>query len=197
MKKNKKMPVNSVGKLIKNARIQKNLSIEELVWKINKPQITKDILKKWEKGQEFPNLDNIYILAEYLDLNPNELLQKRLTIQDESIHEINPSLRRISEKVFNVLFVIVKKGVKWIGVICIIYIILFYQDFTERMGPDPEQDDYIEDIIVNAVKDYTIFNAVNDERYKPPPLKEYFRKKNYKSIKTVENNIDENSIIVK
>ena len=66
----KKMPVSYVGKMIKTAREERNLSINELVDEIRKPQITVKLWQKWEKGKEFPDLDCIYILAEKLDLNP-------------------------------------------------------------------------------------------------------------------------------
>lgn len=188
--KKKRIPVNSVGKLIKEAREKKGLSIEELTWKLNKPNITKKLVTNWEKGQEFPDLDNIYLLAQILDLNPNELLNKRLTIQDESIHEINPANRRVGGKVFQAVFVIVKQCVKWIVGICIIYLLLSYKDFEDRMGDDPEQYELVEDIMVNAINEYTEFNAVNDEKgYELPPLKQYFRNQYNKDKNEVNNTV--------
>ena len=50
----KKMPVSYVGKMIKTAREERNLSINELVDEIRKPQITVKLWQKWEKGKEFP-----------------------------------------------------------------------------------------------------------------------------------------------
>jgi len=188
-KKKKRIPVNSVGKIIKEAREKKSLSIEELTWKLNKPNITKKLVADWEKGQEFPDLDNIYLLAQTLDLDPNELLNKRLTIQDESIHEINPANRRVGGKAFHAVFVIVKQCVKWIGAICIIYLVISYKDFEDRMGNDPEQYELVEDIMVNAINEYTEFNAVNDEKgYELPPLKQYFRNQYSKDKNEVNKN---------
>lgn len=194
--KKKRIPVNSVGKLIKEAREKKGLSIEELTWKLNKPNITKKLVENWEKGKEFPNLDNIYLLAQTLDLNPNELLNKRLTIQDESIHEVNTANRRVGGKAFQAFFVIVKYCVKWIVGICLIYLLLSYKDFEDRMGNDPEQYELVEDIMVNAINEYTEFNAVNDDKeYEVPPLKQYFRNqytKNKNELK--ENNTVSNTV---
>ena len=157
-KKDKRLPINSVGKLIKEAREKQNLSIEELTWKLNKPKITKKLISDWEKGNEFPDLDNIYLLAEHLNLNPNELLNKRLTIQDESIHEINPAKRRVGGKAFEVLFVIVRQAVKWIAGICIIVVAANYKNFENKMNDpnDPEQMKFIESTIDNAVDDFTV-----------------------------------------
>lgn len=157
--KEKRLPVNSVGKLIKEAREKQNLSIEELVWKINKPNITEKLIHDWEKGQKFPDLDNIYLLAGHLDLNPNDMLKKRITIQDESISEVNWANRRVGGKVFYFFYTIVRYAVKWLAGICIIVVVAYYKDFENKMGgDDPEQIQLIETVIDNAVEEYTIYD---------------------------------------
>ena len=140
-KSGKKIPINSVGKIIKEARQKQGLTEEELVWKINQPKITKKLIQAWEKGQEFPDLDNIYLLSEHLNLDPNELFNNRLRIQDESIHEVNWAERRLSEKVVQVLKWIVKMGVKWIGAILII---------------NGEQEKLVVQVIDNAINEYVV-----------------------------------------
>ena len=163
-KKAKRIPVNSVGKLIKEAREKKELSIEDLVWQINKPKkVTAELIKKWEKGQKFPDLDCIYLLAENLDLNPNELLNKRLTIQDESIHEVDWAERRVGGKIFNAFYVVVRQAVKWIAGICIIVVVANYKNFENKMTGenDPEQIELIESVIDNAVKEFTTYDYTN------------------------------------
>lgn len=157
-KKKEKIPINSVGKLIKEARMKQGLTEEELVWKINKPKITKKLIHAWEKGQEFPDLDNIYVLAEYLNLNPNELLNNRLRIQDESIHEVNWAERRLSEKVAQVLKWVVKMGVKFVGAILIIVLAIYLKQFIELMQGDPggEQEKMVVQVIDNAVNEYAV-----------------------------------------
>ena len=101
----KKMPVSYVGKMIKTAREERNLSINELVDEIRKPQITVKLWQKWEKGKEFPDLDCIYILAEKLDLNPNEMLENRTRIIMESIHEVDWAKRRIGAYAFDIIHI--------------------------------------------------------------------------------------------
>lgn len=163
-KKTKRIPVNSVGKLIKEAREKKELSIEDLVWQINKPKkVTVKLVQQWEKGQEFPDLDCIYLLAENLDLNPNELLNKRLTIQDESIHEVDWAERRVGGKIFNAFYVVVRQAVKWIAGICIIVVVANYKNFENKMTGenDPEQIKLIESVIDNAVKEFTTYDSDN------------------------------------
>ena len=163
-KKEKKIPVNSVGKIIQEARKKQGLTEEELVWKINKPKITKKLIQAWEKGKEFPDLDSIYLLAEHLKLNPNELFNNRLRIQDESIHEINFANRRVGGKIFNVFYTIIKYAVKWIAGICIIVVAANYKNFENKMGgtSDPEQEELIRKVIDNAIEEFTVYNFNNE-----------------------------------
>jgi transcriptional regulator with XRE-family HTH domain len=158
--KNKKIPVNSVGKIIKEAREKKGLTVQELEWEINNAKITEKVIKNWERGQEFPDLNQIYILAEHLNLNPNELLSKRLTIQDESIHEANTAGQRVGEKVFKVFYTIVRYCVKYLAGICIIILAVNYKNFENKIGSnsDPEQENLVVQIIDNAIEEYTDFD---------------------------------------
>ena len=80
----KKIPLNSLGIVIKEARENQKLRPIDLAWKINNPKVTEKTIKKWEKGTEFPDLDMMYKLAEILKLNPNELLSLRNKIQEDS-----------------------------------------------------------------------------------------------------------------
>ena len=140
----------TLSSVVKEAREKKELSIEDLVWQINKPKkVTVKLVQQWEKGQEFPDLDCIYLLAENLDLNPNELLNKRLTIQDESIHEVDWAERRVGGKIFNAFYVVVRQAVKWIAGICIIVVVANYKNFENKMTGenDPEQIKLIESVI--------------------------------------------------
>lgn len=99
MEKKKKIPVNSVGKIIKEAREKQGLRDIDLVWKINKPNITLKTVRNWENGKEFPDLDMIYELSYLFNLNPNQLLDMKNTIQKESRKEPNWSARRIGDKI--------------------------------------------------------------------------------------------------
>lgn len=202
-KKEKRLPINSVGKIIKEAREKQGLSIEELTWQINKPEITKKIIANWEKGNEFPDLDSIYLLAEHLKLNPNELLNKRITIQDESIHEVNPATKRVGEKFFHAFYIIVKQSVKLIAGICIIVVVANYKKFENMMSDpnDPEQMQLVERVIDNAVDDFTEY------RVKPKNNEVELIQKNNILNNTLQNNtttnitnqneVNNNNIIIK
>lgn len=68
----------SCGMTIKNARLQKEKSVSELAFEIarNKDD-TKLYIKKinmWEKEKDYPNLDEIYLLAYALEINPTDLM---------------------------------------------------------------------------------------------------------------------------
>ena len=104
----KKIPVKSIGITIKSARENLGITEKELVEKIKEQEwskkknekniITVEQIKNWEKGKEFPNLDQIYKLAGALNLNPNEMLNSRNQIQEESYTEPNWHLRNIVNK---------------------------------------------------------------------------------------------------
>lgn len=184
-RKEKRLPINSVGKVIKEAREKRGLSIEELAWKINDSKITPKLIMNWEKGNEFPDLDSIYSLSKHLKLNPNELLKKRITIQDESIHEINPATKRVSEKFFHAFYVVVRQSVKLIAGICIIVVAANYKQFENMMSDpnDPKQMQLVERVIDNAVDDFTEY------RVKPKNNEVELMQKNNILNNTLQNNI--------
>lgn len=156
MSKKKRIPVNSIGIKIREAREKIDLTQEELVWKINDKTIDEKKIKKWEKGQDFPNLDEMYKLATYLELNPNELLSLRNQIQDESQAEPNWFARHL----FDEFMKIGKPGFKFIFElilgICIICLVANYKKLENKLGAarDPEQEELIEKIIQNGIDEY-------------------------------------------
>ena len=67
------------GEMIRQARIEKKMTEQELAYAINPDdyiKITK-LIKYWERGNGFPDLDQIYKLSEILEINPNELYYYR------------------------------------------------------------------------------------------------------------------------
>lgn len=156
----KRIPVNSLGIKIKEEREKLNLTEEELSWKINNKKIDKKKIKKWEKGIEFPNLDEIYILASYLNLNPNELLNIRNQIQEESQVEPNWFFRHL----FGKFFKIGKPGFKFVFEIilgaCVIFLAANFKKFEDMMGSDSSgvQEQLVIDIIKNETEKYTKSN---------------------------------------
>ncbi len=67
------------GELIKNARLAKNMTEQDLAYLIdpdNYVEVTK-LIKYWEMGNGFPDMNQIFKLSEALDLNPDELYYYR------------------------------------------------------------------------------------------------------------------------
>ena len=63
--------------LLKELRKQRNWTYEDVVLRINKPNITKKKIKNWEKGIEYPNLDEIYELSWVYKIPGRDLLMAR------------------------------------------------------------------------------------------------------------------------
>lgn len=152
----KRMPVSYVGKMIKDAREARNLSINEIVDEIHRPEVTAELWKKWENGKEFPNLDCIYILAEKLELNPNEMVANKNTIIKESIHEVNWAKRRVGAYAFDILHTWVFVGVKLIGIVLVFLLLYYLIMFMNLMLGDPGgiQEQMVVNIIDNTAERY-------------------------------------------
>lgn len=114
--------INSLGLKIKEAREKKNMSIEDLVFKINHPKITKKTINRWEKGKAFPNLDEIYKLCEFLELNPNKMLELKHKIHEKGIKKPNEATRRMGDRILNLSrpgFSLLIFFIEIIAVICV------------------------------------------------------------------------------
>lgn len=159
MSDRKRIPINSLGIKIKEAREKIGLSEEELSWKINDKNIDKKKIKNWEKGQEFPDLDDMYKLATYLDLNPNELLALRNQIQDESQTEPNWFVRHIFDKFFK----IGKPGFKFIFEIIlgisIITLAANTKKLMNKMQGDQEEYDFVANVIKDDIEEFVYQNV--------------------------------------
>lgn len=100
-KTKKKTPLDSVGKIIKEAREKAGLREIDLVWKLNDSKVTLKTVKNWEKGKELPDIDMIYTLSEMFNLNPNQLLDLKSTIIQELHGEPDWAARRIGDKLLS------------------------------------------------------------------------------------------------
>jgi transcriptional regulator with XRE-family HTH domain len=77
-----KIEIVTLGKFIKNARMDKNMSVSDMALKMSKNNM-KHYEKKiilWEKNKDFPDLNDIYKLAEILDIDATLIL----TIRDRT-----------------------------------------------------------------------------------------------------------------
>ena len=87
----------NVGSLIKQARLAKSLTQEELAEKVG---VQKSAVAKWENGRVSEiKRSNLKKLSEALELNPNQLLdetKENPTVQDDGISETK---RKLIEKI--------------------------------------------------------------------------------------------------
>lgn len=102
----KKKKQETVGKILKEECKEKDIGFNELYQRIFdleykktfKNTITKKKLKNWINDADFPNLDAIYLLAEVLDMNPNDLLEAKNKTQDGMRKKTSPAARRMIGK---------------------------------------------------------------------------------------------------
>jgi transcriptional regulator with XRE-family HTH domain len=67
------------GQLINQYRTEKNMTINDLAYSMNSINVKKMEKKidNWEKDKDFPDLNEIYKLAEIFEINPNLLVTLR------------------------------------------------------------------------------------------------------------------------
>lgn len=82
------------GAYLYDLREKRGYTIEELVEKINMPNVTIKTIKKWEHDLEFPNLDIMYKLSEIYEVPIEELMQIKTQTLEEGIKGINKEMVR-------------------------------------------------------------------------------------------------------
>lgn len=77
-----------VGKVIKELRVQRKLSQEELADKVNErfdTNLNKGMISKWENGLGDPRLDYVRCLAIFFDVSLDYMLDVKKDIEPETI----------------------------------------------------------------------------------------------------------------
>lgn len=104
MKKKENRNYYTLGELIYLARTRKGFSREEVAkffeeekvdeqdvsikGKISHKKITEKTIKKWESDLKYPDIDLIYMLARFLDADPNKMLAAKQYVQKHKIDSI-------------------------------------------------------------------------------------------------------------
>jgi len=70
-----------IGKIIKEARLKKDLTQAELGKKLGK---SNNVITNWEKGTNSPDVDNIEILCAILDIPVNYMFDQQSTENEKS-----------------------------------------------------------------------------------------------------------------
>ncbi|NMF06687.1 helix-turn-helix domain-containing protein [Clostridium beijerinckii] len=81
--------MNITGKILKNLRLNKNITLDQLATQINemfKISITGSMLSKWETGKASPIYDHLKRLASYYNVTTDFLLGFN---QDENLELVN------------------------------------------------------------------------------------------------------------
>ena len=104
------------GAYLYNLREKRGYTIEELEEKINMPNITVKIIKKWEHDLEFPNLDIMYKLSEIYEVSIEVLMQVRTETLQEGLKGVHRTIIRFIGYVL---------GISIYGAIIFSYVFLF------------------------------------------------------------------------
>lgn len=123
----KKKEEATLGDLIKEARENKKLTFDEFYWLICNGKLPKNKVKGWEKNTVYPNLDEIYKIAQILELNPNEMLEARDRKQKSTIKEVNPSARRMGARVFNITKPVIRILLNLIPIVAVVGYAIAYK----------------------------------------------------------------------
>ena len=73
---------NDFGELVYRLRKQKGLTYQDVVDKLDNPNIKEKNIQDWERNMELPELGVIYQLAEIYEIAPDKILYaKQMTLQ--------------------------------------------------------------------------------------------------------------------
>lgn len=115
MKKNKNENYIDFGQWLRELRINKGLTEEELANQIDMINVQEINIKKWERDLEFPELDAIYKLSEIYMISSTEIINKKQETLQAGVEGIHMYIIRLIS-----LFM----GISIYGTICLCRIIL-------------------------------------------------------------------------
>lgn len=90
-----KLLENDFGAYLYDLRCKKEYTIEELVEKIDMPNVTLKSVRKWEHDLEFPDLEKMYKLSEIYSVPIEELMQVRTQTLEEGLKGVHKTLIRL------------------------------------------------------------------------------------------------------
>lgn len=187
--------IKTCGTLIKDARILKNMTIEDLVFEINKRKKKgeKDIDKKtvisWETSKSYPELEMCYTLSYILDLNPTELLGLRNF--ERKKFKVKKRKRTFwNQDVPDEFFWFMKGIFGLASIMLVFYLILQFKKFESGyMNSDIE----FEKTLVNSINNNVNQNEINNEYENRNEILENEINNEYKNRKEIEyNTVDKN-----
>lgn len=152
------MNIEKIGNFIKQKRLEKDLTQEELA---NKIFVTNKAVSRWENGKSLPEVETLYLLSKELDISINEILEAGENTKEEVKKYYNK--KRIKDLIPDILIFI------FISLIPIIYILgvgfesvgLFFANLSlevsqEVLDEAKEVAIYIKDFITSTVVSFSI-----------------------------------------
>lgn len=159
------MDLNRTSKILKEKRLEMNLTQEELANKLN---ISPQAISKWENGKSFPDISILKNVCDILDISIVELIGNKNEIVYDSIKYINDKT--------------IRKFKNFIKIIILIFIFIVFLFFLTTYGKFKYYEynnEYVEGFIISSsiynvfdlkfkVKDathYTLYYKENNNDY--------------------------------
>lgn len=149
------------GEAIRNARNLKEMAINDLAFKMSKSKEHEEVreyerkIDLWEKGRDNPNLDEIYLLAEILELNPTELKELRDNPQKKFVKTYKDDMKykavteQLKDTLSDVIYTWGKLALIFAIILFLIYAIRLFNRSVDDIQ-NVEEHDYSE----NAITEY-------------------------------------------
>ena len=152
------MNIEKIGKFIKEKRIEKKLTQEELA---NKVYVTNKAVSRWENGKSIPEVETLYLLSKELDVSINEILEAGENTKEEVKKYFDK--KRIKEMLPDILIFI------FVALIPVLYIFftsnmsielfvanLGFENLQEFLSEVINADQYTRDFINNTLVSFTM-----------------------------------------
>lgn len=122
--------------ILHQLRKEKGFSYEDLAGKMNTPRILAVTVKKWEKGLAYPELDDIYKLAEIYGANPNKILYYKQVSLQKGMNSVHRQLIKWISFILNVSFI----TAKWIFYIALTMLLILALANISALGKKAKED---------------------------------------------------------
>lgn len=157
----------SCGGAIKSARNLKEMTVNDLAFKMSKTKEQEEVrtyerkIEQWENGREDPSLDDIYLLADILDLNSTELKdlrdskKKQFTKNYKDETNYKSFTNNLKETLSTVIYTWGKLAVIFVIVLMSIYIIRLFNRSVNDIS-NGKKDDYSDNVIDEYINETNI-----------------------------------------
>lgn len=110
--------------IIKEKREKNGMTEAELARRLSDFQVTEEMIKKWENGEEMPELTIMYGLAEELKININELLQIRSEVKKITVKRPYSEHKYLGRTLWDVFGDFIMNVIRLAILVAIVYFII-------------------------------------------------------------------------